>query len=179
MDSGITISRLRDAAHALTSGDSRTKLKAIQAAQDALDAVKAAELASLEVSREFEFDGASTITIWARNELRLDALETRKLIRAAATIRDLPEVGEAAMLGRIRQEHVAAFSYGLKHIGADVTRESQDWLLEVAITCEPVQLRRTMRDLREALYPDSLDEDWAKGMDREDSRSTPSPPAGT
>ncbi len=41
MDSGETIGRLRDAAAALKTGDDRTVLKAIQTAQDALDAVKA------------------------------------------------------------------------------------------------------------------------------------------
>lgn len=168
MDSGVTVRRLRDAARALSSLDDRAALKAIQAAQNALDAAKADRLASLEESKAFELDGASSITTWARNELRLDALGTRKLTRAAATMRDLPDVGDAAQNGRIRLEHVAVFSHGLKHIDNGVVRDSVPWLLDVATTCEPVELRRVMRALREAIYPDSLDDAWEKGMDKED-----------
>ncbi len=175
MDSGVTVERLRDAAHALTSGDCRTRLKAIQAAQDALDAVKAEELAALQESKDYELDGASSVTTWARNELRLDAPQTKTLIRAAAAMRDLPAVGEAAAAGRIRLDHVAVFSYGLKHIGARKVRDGEGWLLDVALTHEPAGLRQVMRDFREALYPDSLDEAWAKGMDRQDLQVNPVP----
>lgn len=175
MDSGETIERLRDAARALKPGDCRTRLRTIQAAQDALDAVKAVELAALEESRDYELDGASSVTTWARNELRLDARETKALVHAAATIRDLPKVADAAAEGRIRLDHVDVFSYGLKHIGADIIRESEEWLLDVAITHEPAALRRVMRSLREAVYPDSLDEAWAKGMDQQDIQVNPVP----
>jgi hypothetical protein len=175
MGSGETVKRLRDAARALTTGDPRTRLKAIQAAQDALDAAKATELAALETSKDFELDGASTLSAWARVELRLDAGQTKKLVRAATTLRDLPAVGRAAAEGRIRLDHVAAFSYGMKHIGTRVVRESESWLLDVATTCEPAELRRVMRSLREAVYPDSLDEAWVAGMDREDLQVNPVP----
>ena len=120
MDSGVTIERLREAARALKSGDSRTKLRAIQAAQDALDAAKAHELAVLQESKDYELDGASSVTTWARNELRLDAKASKALVRAAVTMRDLPAVGQAAAEGRIRLDHVVVFGYGLKHIGAEV-----------------------------------------------------------
>ena len=175
MDSGATIERLRDAARALRSFDDRAALKAIQAAQDALDAAKAHRLAALGESKEFELDGASTIATWARNELRLDAGRTKALVHAAATAKQLPEVGLAAAEGRIRLDHVAVFSYGLKHIGATVVRESEGWLLDVATTHEPASLRQVMRNLREAVYPDELDEAWAKGMDKQDIQVNPVP----
>jgi hypothetical protein len=175
MDSGATIERLRDAARALRSFDDRATLKAIQRAQDALDAAKAERLAALVESKEFELDGASSVTTWARNEMRLDARETKALVRAAATIKELPSVGNAAAEGQIRLDHVVAFSYGLKHIGSKIVRESERWLLDVATTHEPAGLRQVMRDLREAVYPDSLDEAWAKGMDRHDLQVNPVP----
>jgi hypothetical protein len=175
MDSGDLIERLREAARALKSGDGRTKLRAFQAAQDALDAVKAEELAALEESKDYELDGASSVTTWARTELRLDARETKQLIRAAATIRDLPMVAEAAASGRIRLDHLAVFSYGLKHIGAGIVRDSEHWLLDVAVTNEPGQLRQVMKSLREAVYPDSLDEAWIDGMARQDVQVNPVP----
>jgi len=173
MDSGRTIERLRDAARALRSFDDRAALRAIQAAQDALDAAKADRLAALGESKEFELDGASTIATWARNELRLDAGRTKALVHAAATAKRLPEVGMAAAEGRIRLDHVAVFSYGLKHIGATVVGESEGWLLDVATTHEPAALRQVMRSLREAVYPDELDEAWAKGMDKQDIQVNP------
>jgi hypothetical protein len=70
---------------------------------------------------------------------------------------------------------VAVFSYGLKHIGSSIVRESEGWLLDVATTNEPAGLRQVMRDLREAVYPDSLDEAWAKGMDKQDLQVNPVP----
>ena len=99
MDSGVTIERLRDAARALKSGDDRVALRAIQAAQDALDAAKADRLAALEASKDFELDGASSITTWARTELRLDAPQTKRLVRAATTARDLPAGGRRRRVG--------------------------------------------------------------------------------
>jgi hypothetical protein len=140
MDSGPTIERLRTAACALKSGDDRVALKAIQAAQDALDAG-----------------------------------QTKKLTRAAATMTMLPAVAEAAEQGRIRIDHVAAFSYGLKHIGVTVIRDAEEWLLPVALSHEPAIVRQVMRELRGAVYPDSLDEAWAKGMDRQDFQVNPVP----
>lgn len=168
MDSGPVIERLRTAARALGSGDEREVLKAVQAAQDALDAVKADALVALNGSKTFELDGASTVTTWTRNELRLDARQTHQLLRAGAAMRELDAVGEAAHAGRIRLDHVDAFAYGIKHIDAGTVREAQPWLLDVALTCEPSALRRIMRELREAVYPGSLDDEWARGMNRED-----------
>jgi hypothetical protein len=175
MESGALIERLRDAAHVTKSGDSCAKLRAFQAAQDALDAAKAEVLAELQESKDYELDGASSVTTWARTELRLDARETKQLIRAATTMRDLPEVAEAAASGRIRLDHLAVFSYGLKHIGTDIVRDSETWLLEVATTHEPAALRQTMKSLREAVYPDSLDAAWIDGMDRQDLQVNPVP----
>jgi hypothetical protein len=175
MDSGATIERLRTAAWTLESGDDRAALKAIQAAQDALDAAKAERLAALESSKDYELDGASSITTWARNELRLDAGQAKKLTRSAAAIAMLPAVAEAAGEGRIRIDHVALFAYGLKHIGISTIREAEEWLLPVALTHEPGALRQVMKSLREAVYPDSLDEAWAKGMERQDIQVNPVP----
>ena len=175
MDSGETIGRLREAAAALKTGDDRTVLKAIQTAQDALDAVKAERLASLKASKDYELDGASSVTTWTRNELRLDAVEANTLLRAASALQVLPALAEAAGAGRVRLDHVAVFAYGLKHIGPDVITDAEPWLLDVAMTHAPGALRQVMRSLREAVFPDSLDEAWTKGMGREDIQINPVP----
>ena len=175
MVSGPTVQALRSAAHAVTSSDHRSALVAIQTAQDALDAAKAHHLAELEKSAEYELDGSSTVAAWARDHLRLDARQTRSLIDADATMRELPHVAEAAVAGQIRLEHVKLFTFGLKHIGQRVVSDAEPWLLAVATTHEPVQLRRVVRALRDAIYPEALDEAWINGMAKEDLQLSPVP----
>ena len=175
MVSGHTVQALRSAAHAVTSSDHRSALVAIQTAQDALDAAKAHHLAELERTADFELDGASTVAAWARDHLRLDARQTRSLIDADATMRELPAVGEAAVAGQIRLDHVKLFTFGLKHIGHQVVTDAEPWLLAVATTHEPVQLRRVVRALRDAVYPEELDKAWIKGMAKEDIQLSPVP----
>ncbi len=175
MFSGPTVQALRTAAHAVGSPDHRSALVAIQTAQDALDAAKAHHLAELERSAEYELDGASTVAAWAREHLRIDARQTRSLINADTTMRELPALGEAAAEGAVRLDHVKLFTFGLKHIGAKVVADAEPWLLAVATTHEPVQLRRVVRALRDAIYPDALDEDWINGMAKEDLQLSPVP----
>ncbi|EFQ83889.1 hypothetical protein HMPREF0063_10605 [Aeromicrobium marinum DSM 15272] len=172
MDSGTVAATLRGAADALTRGDDREVLVAIQAAQDALDAAKVHHLAAVQRTAGFELDGASAMSTWARTHLRLPAQTTRKLLAADSTLRDLPEAAEA---GRIRADHVAVFTYGIRHIGRSVVREAQSWLLDVAVTHEPVEFRRVMQQLREAVFPESLDQAWADGMEKEDLQVNPVP----
>jgi hypothetical protein len=150
-------------------------VKAIQAAQDALEVAKAQLLAEVETTRDYELDGASSIMTWARRELRLEAGQTKKLTRAASAMTMLPAVAEAAEAGRIGVDHVAVFAYGLKHIGIDTIRDAVEWLLPVAEDHEPSVLRQVVRQLREAVYPDSLDESWTKGMARQDFQVNPVP----
>ena len=90
---------------------------------------------------------------------------------ACATSRPSPRLPP----GKVSLDHVAAFTYGPKHIDAEIVRESEGWLLDVALSCEPTALRTVMRDLREAVYPDSLDEAWARGMDKQDLQVNPVP----
>ena len=168
MDRAPVIETLRRAALAVGVAPDGEALRAIQAAQDALDSAKAAHLAGLEETRGFEADGASSAKTWVRTQLRVSAVEASSLLRAADTLTQLPGVAAAARRGEIRLEHVTVFGYGLRHIGADTVESSESWLLQVARTCEPAELRRVMRALRAAVYPDSLDEAWAKGMDKAD-----------
>ncbi|RYG09346.1 MAG: HNH endonuclease, partial [Burkholderiales bacterium] len=168
MNPGVTVQALRTAAHSVGSRDHRSTLVAIQTAQDALDAAKAHHMAELERTADYELDGASTVTAWARAHLRLDARQTRSLINADTTMRELPTLGEAAVAGQVRLDHVKLFTFGLKHIGAKVVTDAEPWLLAVATTHEPVQLRRVVQALRDAVYPDALDEEWIKGMSKED-----------
>ena len=175
MNPGVAVQELLTAAHSVGSTDHRSALVAIQTAQDALDAVKAHHMAELERTADYELDGASTVTAWARTHLRLDARQTRSLIAADATMRELPALSEAAVAGHVRLDHVKLFTFGLKHIGHQVVADAEPWLLDVATTHEPVQLRRVVQALRDAVYPDALDEEWIKGMAKEDIQLSPVP----
>lgn len=175
MNPDPAIETMRVAARALQTGSDREAVKAIQTAQDALDAAKAERLAALEVSREFEIDGTSTLSTWVRGELRLGAKEASRLVAASSTMKHLPAVAEAAADGEIRAAHVATFTYSLKHVGHKVVTASEPWLLDVAKTCEPGELFKVMRALREAIYPDELDKKWSEGMERQDIQINPVP----
>ncbi len=83
---------LKAPAELATPAQTRAALRAIQAAQDELDAVKATHLANLETTGGFEEDEASSLSMWVRRELRLPAGEARALVAAANTVKVLPLV---------------------------------------------------------------------------------------
>ncbi len=165
---GQVVEALREAARLVGMGPDTDALRAIQTAQDALDGAKVAHLAGLAQSREFEVEGASSVSAWVRLQLRVSARDASALTRSAETLTRLPQVAEAAMAGQIRAAHVNVFGYGLKHVGEQHVLPMMEPLLQVARTCEPGELFRVMRSLREAVYPDELDDAWAKGMDKAD-----------
>ncbi len=169
------IDRLRRTAAVLSEGDVRESLRAVQSAQDVLDGVKAELLVDLRASNLFEGDGASSAKAWVRSELRLGPGEASRLTRAGDTLHRLPAVAEAVQAGTIRLEHVNVFAYGLKHVGDDVVTTSIEWLLGVATTSEPGELFAVMKQLRDAIYPDELDEQWAKGADKQHFSVEPVP----
>jgi hypothetical protein len=168
MESGAVIDAMRTAAQTLKSGDVRDKLHAVQAAQDALDATKAALLAELEASKEFELDGASTLNAWVRNQLRMNAGQATALVRGVMVLRDLPLVAEAAFSGRISAAHVRAFVYGLRHVGLEPMRLHEQVLLEVALDREPGALFEAVKHLKDVVHPEDLDDAYERGMDKED-----------
>ena len=73
MDPKPTIDAMRTAAQTLRSGDTRSKVHALHAARDAIEAQEALLLAELETSKDFELDGCSTLNAWVRNQLRMNA----------------------------------------------------------------------------------------------------------
>jgi len=175
MNPASTIEAMRTAAQVLKTGDARAKVRAIQTAQDALDAAKVECLAELETSKDYELDGASTLRTWVGNELRLTGKALHTLVNASSTLRQLPAVAEAAASGAIRTDHVAVFTYALKNIGVDTIISSQDWLLDVARFNDPGKLHEVVRSLRDALFPDELDQAWMDGMDKQDINIHPVP----
>jgi len=186
MDSGWTLQALQTAADALSSGDDLEAVRAFQAAQDALDTAKAARLASIELSRSYEFEGASSLNGGSgascgsapNKPPPWSGCLTRSPSYRLLPLRPKPVRSVPTMLRRfpLRAERVGgAPTYGIKHIGAEVIAESEPWLLDVARANEPAELFRVARALREAIYPDDLDKAWAEGMDRQDIQVNPVP----
>lgn len=168
MDPAPTIDAMRTAAQALSSGDARDQLKALQRAQDAIDAAKALLLVELRESRDFEIDGSSTLNMWVRTQLRLNAGQASALVRSVNALRDLPLVGEAAVSGLISAAHVRVFVYGLAHVGLEPMRLVEGELVQVAKDCEPAALFEAVKHLKDVVHPDDLDDKWEQGMDKED-----------
>ena len=168
MDSGAVIEAMRTAARTLSSGDVRDKIHAVQAAQDALDAQKAVLLAELEASKEFELDGASTLNMWVRNQLRMNAGQANALVRNVRVLRDLPAVAEAAFSGQVSAQHVRAFVFGLRHVGLEPMRQHEDVLLALALDHEPAALFEAIKHLQGRIHPEDLDDAYERGMDKED-----------
>ncbi|NRQ50355.1 DUF222 domain-containing protein [Aeromicrobium stalagmiti] len=163
-----TIEAMRTAALALSSGDVRESLHAVQAAQDALDAAKSMLLAELQASKEFELDGASTLNAWVRNQLRLKPGQASILVRNVQALADLPGVAEAALAGKMSASHVAVFAYGLRHIGLESMREFEAEFVEVALARAPGDLFEAVKHLQDVLHPEDLDEKYLDGMEKED-----------
>ncbi|MCW2749778.1 MAG: hypothetical protein JWR83_888 [Aeromicrobium sp.] len=168
MDPAPTLDALRTAARALKPGDVREKLRAVQAAQDALDGVKSALLVELDASKDFELDGASTLNAWVRTQLRMNTRQASILVKNATALRDLPLVAEAAMSGRLSATHVQVFAYGLTHIGLEPMRQFEESFIEVALDCAPGDLFEVVKHLKDTVHPDELDQAWHNGMDKED-----------
>ncbi len=168
MEPQPTIDAMRTAARTLRSGDTRSQLHAVQAAQDALDAQKAVLLAKLETSKDFELDGASTLNAWVRNQLRMNAGQATALVKNVAALRDLPLLAEAALSGQVSSAHVRVFVYGLAHVGLEPMRQFEEVFVQVARDCEPGELFEAVKHLKDKIHPEDLDAAWERGMDRED-----------
>lgn len=168
MDPRPTIDAMRTAAQTLRSGDVRGQLRAVQTAQDALDAVKAVLLADLQTSRDFELDGASTLSTWVRHQLRMNAGQATALVKNVAALRDLPLVADAAVSGQINAAHVRVFVYGLAHVGLAPMRHFEDVFVQVALDNEPGELFEAVKHLKDKVHPHDLDDAWERGMDKED-----------
>ncbi len=171
-DVETTIATLRDAASAMRSVTTSTadEIRALSDARNAIDAALSERLAVMDEAREHEAEGASSIGTWARRELHQDAGLTLQMVRAAATFRALPAVGEAARSGAISSDHVKSFSYALKHVGVEETQLIEAPLLEVATHVAPSEFHAKVRQIRAVMHPHDLDQAWLKGMDKRDIR---------
>ena len=168
MDLSPTIDAMRTCAGVLKVGDVRDSLRALQAVQDAADAAKAVLLDELTTSRDFELDGCSSVSMWARTELRLNAGQATQLVKNCTALRELTQVAEAALTGQISAAHVRVFVYGIKMVGVDLMRQHEDEFLSVALQHAPGDLFEAVKYLKDVTHPDDLDDSWEAGMDKQD-----------
>lgn len=169
MDTGGLSQQLRDTADLLDAfAPSTDVLKSLQGAKNAIEAAQADLVREMAETLEHETAGYASPKGFLTAELGLDARQAHTLIAAGPTLRDLPEVAHAAHDGEISLDHVRHFTYALKHVGTEATRSVLPNLVDVAVKAEPAALRPVMQALREAVYPDSLDQQWINGMARED-----------
>lgn len=135
---------------------------------DVASAALADRLAEIEDTKAHVTEDASTVTTWARRELRMDTSRTRTLIRAAMTMRDLPEVGASVRAGRIGIDHVARFGFALRHVGDDHVRRVVDHLVTVAESFPPSRIKALIARMRAVVHPEELDRAWIAGMEKAD-----------
>ncbi|MBC9225600.1 DUF222 domain-containing protein [Aeromicrobium sp. 636] len=170
MDPGVDelVGALRAAAHAVRSVTTSTadELRALVQARDAVEAAMAERLAELEQTQGYVAEDASSVSTWARRELRQDARRTRQLITAAGTMCELPQVGEAARAGRISIDHVARFSFALAHVDPVEVRRLESHLVAVALLHPPSRVKALVDRLRAILHAEELDEAWIAGADK-------------
>jgi len=151
-----------------THPDTTDALRLIQGVENMLAAAKTHLVTEMTDTLAHETAGYASPKGFLTAELGLDSREAHTLIAAGPTLRDLPEVAAVARAGEISLDHVRYFTYALKHVGVEPVREVLPDLVGVAAKAEPAALRQVMRALREAVYPDSLDQQWIDGMARED-----------
>jgi hypothetical protein len=177
IDHDQTIGLLRSAAHALRSVTASPcdRARALAAARNAIDAQLADEPAEIDATRAHESEGAASVATWAVRELRQDPKVTRRMVRAARTMRDLSTVGAAAHAGQVSMEQVHAFRYALMHVGRDETIALDRELAILADHKTPSELFAAMRECKAIAHPDELDEAWLKGMDKADLQCVPLP----
>lgn len=144
-------------------------MRALQTLVDAAEAAKADLAHSMEAGQTYRDEGCSSLKAWLRRDLRLDDHESSALIRRGTTMRHLPAVAEQARRGTVRPGHVDAFGFGLRQIG-DAFADDQitSGFLQLASTTEPAQLRATVRELRDVVVPEALDEAYLRGLDQQD-----------
>lgn len=130
-------------------------------------AEQAVAYAAIDLSREHESLGFSSVVSWARATQNLHPDEARAYVRVGRALCDLPVVREAALAGELSFRHLLAFDYGLRIVGREETIEAEAALLTVATHSDADEFHQVLRRMHEAA-PDELDRAWQRGMDKRD-----------
>ena len=162
------LSVMRESARVLQSvtASVHDEARALVALRDAAEAALAERIDEIDRTQAYVTEDASSTATWARRELRQDSGRTRQLIRSAETMRELPEVGAAARAGRISADHVARFSFALRHVDAGEVRRVEAHLLVVAEQHAPSRVKSLVDRMRAVLHGEELDQAWIAGQEK-------------
>ena len=130
-------------------------------------AQQAVAFAAMDLSREHEALGFSSVVAWARATLHLHPDEIRGHLRVGRALRELPQVRQAALAGDLTLRHLLSFDYAVRIVGRSETVEAESALLEVAAVASAEEFHGMLRRMREASL-DALDHAWQRGMDKHD-----------
>ena len=121
----------------------------------------------MDVYKEHETLGFSSIVSFAGECHNLHPDETREFVRVGKALRHLPLVREAALAGKLTFRHLKSFDYAIRVVDLDATVESQGDLLVLAAHVSAEEFQANLRRMREATL-DQLDDAWRRGMNRQD-----------
>ena len=112
--------------------------------------------------------GAPTLNAWARRELRVTPVETKRRTKRAEALRALGETREAFTSGRFGVAQLDAIAHGLHLHGVEMVGAIEPVLVEVASTCDADAVRTALRRARDTLDPDAADAAYIRALERRD-----------
>nr|WP_231134304.1 HNH endonuclease signature motif containing protein [Motilibacter deserti] len=129
-------------------------------------ATRARVLAVFDGSGAARAAGATSTAAWLRGTANLSPGDAAAAVRAARTVRDLPQTAEAFAAGEISWRHVDLIGKALRKHGVEPLRAAEPTLLPLAKAAPPAELAVALRRLDEALDPDGAAqrevERWSK-----------------
>ncbi|NHC14081.1 HNH endonuclease signature motif containing protein [Motilibacter deserti] len=129
-------------------------------------ATRARALAVFDGSGAARAAGATSTAAWLRGTANLSPGDAAAAVRAARTVRDLPQTAEAFAAGEISWRHVDLLGKALRKHGVEHLRAAEPTLLPLAKAAPPAELAVALRRLDEALDPDGAArrevERWSK-----------------
>ncbi len=112
--------------------------------------------------------GSASLASWSRQHLRVTARVARTRVKAARALDALPKTREALESGRIGYAHAVELGAGVSLLSAEVIREFEDILLDVAETCDADAVKRAVWKLRDVLDPDAADQAYVDRLNNRD-----------
>ena len=140
------------AAHGPLSG-SRTDTAGLLEQAERVRALALRELAEMDATAGYARPGVKATTAsWLRDTQHLSDGAARATVQLATALRDdLPGLGGVLGQGAVTVEHAAAVVAGVRGLDRDQVREAEQGLCALAQVCDPVDVRKRLRDKAAAI----------------------------
>ena len=112
------------------------------------------------------FDAHSTAA-WLRQRVRLSPNAASEQVRVARQLDRLPEVGRAFAAGDVGFQHTAVMTRVLDEAPAEVAREAEPALVQVARRVDPHRLGMLTRHLRHTFAPEAVLDEAGRNYERQ------------